>query len=84
MMAYAERLTGEIRQHFLSGKSLTTLDAQRLYGTSRLAVYIDVYRKEGLPIVDTWIKMPDCLGTVKDHKRYWLDADYEPPQMQLL
>lgn len=41
----------QIREHLLSGKHITQLDALKLYGALRLSAIIFDLREEGLPIV---------------------------------
>ncbi len=41
----------QIREHLLSGKHITQLDALKLYGALRLSAIVFELRKEGLPIV---------------------------------
>lgn len=40
-----------VRQHLLDGKSITQLEALRLYGCLRLSAVIFDLREDGLPIV---------------------------------
>ena len=41
----------QIREHLLSGKHITQLDALKLYGALRLSAIVYDLRAEGLPIV---------------------------------
>lgn len=55
-------------QHLQSGKSITSLDAVKLVGTTRLSGYIHRLRQQGYRIDDVLEKAKD--GT--HYKRYFL------------
>ena len=44
-----------IKNHLLSGKRLTSLDAVRLFGTIKLTTRISEMRRDGLKINDEWL-----------------------------
>lgn len=45
-----------ILDHLKSGRSITGLEALRLYGSIRLAARIEEFIKQGFPIKDEWFK----------------------------
>lgn len=47
--------TEAIKNHLLSGKRLTSLDAVRLFGTIKLTTRISEMRRDGLKINDEWL-----------------------------
>lgn len=46
-----------VRAHLLKGKSITQIDALRLYGSLRLSAIIYDLRDEGIPIVTKMIQV---------------------------
>ncbi len=53
----------KLRQYLLRGKSITQLQALRIFGTSRLAVYINRLRADGMIIQTKMIHTPnDCYA----------------------
>jgi len=61
--------TEAIKQHLLSGKRLTSLDAVRLFKTIKLTTRISEMRREGLKINDEWIVNKK---TKSRYKCYWI------------
>jgi len=60
--------------HFLEGKSLTGLDALRLYGCMRLGARVYDLKRDGYKIKDQFIE----VGPEKKHvKVYWMDVEEE-------
>lgn len=47
--------TEAIKNHLLSGKRLTSLDAVRLFKTIKLTTRISEMRRDGLKINDEWL-----------------------------
>lgn len=71
-----------VREHLLSGKSLTPLEALRLYGCMRLAaIVLRLRKKERLNIVCEMMSETTDEGA-KQWARYYLDtsADTSPGQ----
>lgn len=45
-----------IKQHLMSGKSITPIDALQLFGCFRLATRVFELKEEGMPIVTTIVE----------------------------
>jgi hypothetical protein len=60
----------KIKRHLLRGDHITSLDALKLYGHSRLAVEINRLRKT-IPVDDVWVQVDDAR-----FKRYFVPQDY--------
>lgn len=61
--------TEAIKNHLLSGKRLTSLDAVRLFGTIKLTTRISEMRRDGLKINDEWLVNNK---TKTRYKSYWI------------
>lgn len=61
--------TEAIKNHLLSGKRLTSLDAVRLFGTIKLTTRISEMRRDGLKINDEWLVNKK---TKSRYKSYWI------------
>lgn len=58
-----------IKNHLLSGKRLTSLDAVRLFKTIKLTSRISEMRRDGLKINDEWLVNNK---TKTRYKSYWI------------
>ena len=58
-----------IKNHLLSGKRLTSLDAVRLFKTIKLTTRISEMRRDGLKINDEWLVNNK---TKTRYKSYWI------------
>lgn len=61
-----------VRQHLLDGKSITPLEALKLYGSLRLSAIIFDLREEGLPIEMERLQ----VSPKKRVAKYFLSQDY--------
>ena len=61
--------TEAIKNHLLSGKRLTSLDAVRLFKTIKLTTRISEMRRDGLKINDEWLVNNK---TKSRYKSYWI------------
>lgn len=59
-----------VRNHLLSGLSITVKECWILYKTSELRVIIARLRKEGMKILDRWFE-----GNGVRYKIYWLEKE---------
>ena len=64
----------EIRYWFEDGGALTSLDAWRLFGCSRLAARVHTLRKQGLLITSRIIRVPTASGRAARIAEYRLSA----------
>ena len=66
--------TQDIKEYFLRGHSLTSMEAFRMFGSTRLAVVVFRLRKQGLNIVSKDIVSKDRYGRPCTYCSYYLDT----------
>lgn len=73
-MAQKERKTqkGAVLAYFKAGHTLTTAQASRMFGCTRLPARISDFRREGYCFAEDWVKSKTRYGTPTKYKQYKL------------
>lgn len=70
---------GQVKQHLLKHKSITSWDAIEKYGATRISAIIFTLRhKEGMNIVNDSISMKDRNGNTCNYAKYIYKGDKLP------
>ena len=70
-----ETKTQKVKEHLLTKGNITTWEAIKLYGATRLSAIIFNLRKRGYEITDNWQKGIDRNGRSTRYVKYELDVE---------
>ena len=70
-------LEKKIKEQLENGRRITSISVLNSIGTTEIRYYIARLRKQGMPIVDKWIKKEN-----KKFKEYWLQEPQQKVKMQ--